>query len=63
MRFSYSPQHTKPFIIVADYNFYIENEQEIIDWANQCTPGWEITGLVLEFKTEQDRMAFLLRWS
>jgi hypothetical protein len=63
MKFSVSPQHMKPFVIVVDYKFYIENEQEIKEWANQCTPGWELTGMVLEFKNEQDRLAFLLRWN
>jgi hypothetical protein len=62
MRFIVSPQHMKPFVIVVDYKFYVENEQEINEWANQCTPGWALTGMVLEFKSEQDRLAFLLRW-
>jgi hypothetical protein len=53
----------KPFVIVVDYNFYLGNEQEITDWANKCTPGWALTGMVLEFKNEQDRMAFMLVWS
>lgn len=63
MRFRCSPQHMKPFVIIADYNFYLDNEKEITDWANQCTPGWAITGMVLEFRNEQDRMAFMLVWS
>jgi hypothetical protein len=53
----------KPFVIVVDYKFYVETEQEINDWANKCTPGWVLTGMVLEFKNEQDRLAFLLRWN
>ena len=63
MRFRVSPQHMKPFVIVVDYKFYVETEQEINDWANKCTPGWVLTGMVLEFKNEQDRLAFLLRWN
>ena len=63
MRFRCSPQHMKPFVIIVDYKFYLENEKEITDWANRCTPGWVITGMVLEFKNEQDRMAFMLVWS
>ncbi len=62
MRFQCSPEHMKPFVIVVDYKFYVENEQEINDWANKCTPGWKLTGMILEFKNEQDRLAFLLRW-
>ncbi len=56
-------QYMKPFLIVNDYKFYVENEQEIINWANQCTPGWARRGMAIEFKNEQDRLAFLLRWS
>jgi hypothetical protein len=62
MRFQCSPEHMKPFVIVVDYKFYVGNEQEINDWANKCTPGWKLTGMILEFKNEQDRLAFLLRW-
>jgi hypothetical protein len=53
----------KPFVIVADYKFYLDNEKEIAEWACQCTPGWALTGMVLEFKNEQDRLAFILRWN
>lgn len=53
----------KPFVIIVDYKFYLDNEREITDWANRCTPGWVITGMVLEFKNEQDRIAFMLVWS
>jgi len=63
MKFQVSPQHMKPFVIVIDYKFYVGNEQEITAWANQCTPGWVLTGMVLEFKNEQDRLAFILRWN
>lgn len=63
MRFRCSPQHMKPFVIIVDYKFYLDNEKEIAAWANRCTPGWVITGMVLEFKNEQDRMAFMLVWS
>jgi hypothetical protein len=53
----------KPFVIVVDYNYYLDNENEIEQWCNQCTPGWAVTGMVLEFKNEQDRLAFLLKWN
>lgn len=35
MKFRTSPQHMKPFVIVVDYKFYLESEQEIAAWANQ----------------------------
>jgi hypothetical protein len=52
----------KPFVIVVDYKYYIENEQDINQWCDQCIPGWKLTGMIVEFKSEEDRLAFLLRW-
>ncbi len=52
----------KPFVIVQDYKYYLANEQEINKWADRCTPGWNLKGMILEFKSEEDRLAFLLRW-
>lgn len=63
MRFITSPQHMKPFVIVADYKFYVENEQDINEWCDKCVPGWKLTGMIVEFMSEEDRLAFLLRWS
>ena len=63
MRFRCSPQHMKPFVIIIDYNFYLDTEDDIKQWANQCTPGWERAGMILEFTNEEDRLAFLLRWN
>jgi hypothetical protein len=53
----------KPFVIIIDYNFYLDTEDDIKQWANQCTPGWERAGMILEFTNEEDRLAFLLRWN
>ena len=62
MRFRYSPQHMKPMLIIVDYKYYLINEEEIVAWAAKCTPGWKQTGMILEFKSDEDRIAFLLRW-
>lgn len=62
MKFRASPDHMKPMLIVVDWKYYIEFGEEIEDWANRCTPGWQLTGMILEFKNEEDRLAFLLRW-
>jgi hypothetical protein len=50
-------------VIIFDYKFYDYNEKEVVDWLNAFTPGWCRIGLVLTFKTEQDRLLFLLRWA
>lgn len=62
MKFRTSPQHMKPFVIIVDYKYYLNNEEDIVEWCDKCVPGWEQAGMVLEFKSEEDRLAFLLRW-
>ncbi len=62
MRFRCTPEQMKPFVIVVDYKYYIENEQDINQWCDQCIPGWKLTGMIVEIKSEEDRLAFLLRW-
>lgn len=62
MKFKCSPQHMKPMLVVVDYKYYLDNESQIAEWADKCTPGWQLLGMILEFKSEEDRLAFLLRW-
>lgn len=62
MKFICSPDFMTPFLIVKDYKYYIENEKDINEWADKCVPGWQLTGMILNFKSEQDRLAFMLRW-
>jgi hypothetical protein len=52
----------KPFLIVRDYNYYLDNEYDINEWCDKYVPGWKLTGMIVEFKSEKDRFAFLLRW-
>lgn len=52
----------KPMLVVIDYKYYLDNELEIAEWADKCTPGWQLLGMILEFVSEEDRLAFLLRW-
>lgn len=63
MRFCCTPVHMNPIVIVIDYKYYIDNEQYITEWCDKCVPGWHIAGMLIEFKSEEDRVAFLLRWS
>lgn len=52
----------KPYVIVVDWKYYVEHGEAIEAWADKCVPGWKLTGMILEFKSEKDRLAFLLRW-
>ena len=62
MRFRCTPEQMKPFVIIVDYKYYLNNEQDINEWCDKCVPDWQLTGMILEFKSEEDRLAFLLRW-
>lgn len=62
MRFRCTPEQMKPFVIIVDYKYYLSNEQDIIEWCDKCVSGWKLTGMIVEFKSEEDRLAFLLRW-
>ena len=62
MRFRCLPDQMKPYVVIIDYKYYLINEEEIIEWASKCTSGVKISGMIIEFKSEQDRLAFLLRW-
>lgn len=50
-------------LIVVDYMFYTENQHHIEKWLNECPSGWTIEGSILFFKTDYDRLLFLLRWA
>jgi hypothetical protein len=51
-----------PMLVIKDWRYYVDHQMEIEDWTNKYTPGWLLTGLILTFKNEADRLAFLLRW-
>ena len=51
------------FLLIVEFRYYISYQQDIEEWANTCTPGWELQGCVLRFKSDSDRLLFLLRWS
>ena len=48
-------------LIIADYNFWMNNEVDIENSVIECDGIRE--GMVLEFETEQDRLWFLLKWN
>lgn len=51
------------YILIADYNFYVKFENEIMEWANVCTPSLTRKGMVLAFDSHAEVTNFLLRWS
>ena len=49
-------------LICADYVFAYDHAPEMREWLRDNTPGAVWTGMIIEFKTEQDMVLFLLRW-
>lgn len=63
-RFELQNNHFQMSLIIADYNYWAENESAIQEWmvANLPRGIHHQFGMTLSFETEQDRMMFLLRW-
>ena len=59
------PLHYKTYVMIQDYQWWANNEREILNWMVAHLPrGIEHQqGMTVEFDTEQDRMMFLLRWA
>ena len=55
--------HSDLSLFIVEPDYYVSYQQDIEEWANKCTPGWELQGCVLRFKSDNDRLLFLLRWS
>lgn len=56
-------------LLIVDFAYYAKHEMEIDEWIiNNSNTTPEIvnrsrrTGLIIDFKTESERTAFLLRW-
>ncbi len=55
---------TKRYILlITDPIYWLDNEQDIIDWFAESNIQYSMAGMILEFTTQEDKMMFLLRWS
>jgi hypothetical protein len=54
-----------PFLIIADWQFWLANEDQIEKWVISFLPrGLEhIKGMTVEFDSDNQLTHFLLRWS
>lgn len=51
-------------LFITNPQYWVDNEAEIYEWMETKLGGRvEHKGMVLQFKTTQDLMMFLLRWS
>ena len=51
------------WILVSDYSWYNSNYSDIKVWAKQCLDDFKTEGMVIKFKTAEDRNFFLMRWA
>jgi hypothetical protein len=56
-------QFGAPMLLITDFIFWYQNEEQIFDWCTESRIQCTLTGMVLEFESQQDKMMFMLRWS
>jgi hypothetical protein len=49
-------------LLIADPEWYLTNEEAIKTWSEHSGIDFTINGMVLEFKSQEDKMMFMLRW-
>lgn len=56
--------HQTPMLLVADYKWWCNNQEEIESWMTQHLPRGvhHLQGMVIVFDSEEDRMMFMLRF-
>ena len=54
---------SNPMLLICDYRFWIDNEEQIFDWCTESRIQCTLTGMILEFNSKEEQMMFMLRWS
>lgn len=54
---------TKYSLLIADFNWYGQNQDEIEAWCKKNIPNTWRNGMMILFGTEQEKLIFLLRWA
>jgi hypothetical protein len=59
-----SPMSKDVLLLIEDYAWWVENDQEIVMWMDDNLPRGRNhqTGMVITFDNEQQRLVFMLRW-
>ena len=56
-------QFGNPMLLITDFIFWYQNEEQIFDWCTDSRIQCTLTGMILEFESQEDKMMFMLRWS
>jgi hypothetical protein len=54
---------SNPMLLISDYRFWIDNEEQIFDWCTESRIQCTLTGMILEFNSKEEQMMFMLRWA
>lgn len=52
----------KHMLLIVDPEWWTNNESLIVDWCTATDNSLNLTGMILEFDSKEDKMMFMLRW-
>lgn len=52
-----------PMLLISDFRYWLDNEEEIFDWCTESRIQCTLTGMIIEFESQEDKMMFVLRWA
>ncbi len=52
-----------PFVVITRPSYFKDNEREITNWLDQCTPHWRRQGMVIHFVKRDHLTMFRLAWA
>jgi len=51
-----------PMLMICDPKFWSENEEQIFDWCTESRIQCTLTGMIIDFESQADKVMFMLRW-
>lgn len=61
-RLAASPMGKRLLLIIQDYNWWTENEREILAWLADNLPTGQHQDWIIGFHSNKDRAVFLSKW-
>jgi hypothetical protein len=63
-RLVYSKQNMMPIVTISDYDWWVNNQSILEEWISKNLPRGidHVKGTVIEFDTDRDATAFMIRW-
>lgn len=53
------------YVVLTDFRYWLNKEEELKDWCNKnlSLGANAFVGSIIEFKTKEELVLFMLRWS